>query len=739
MNPDLTRERRQATFSVECLTHLLDGGSQRQTLRRRQLQALIERDPTGIFDNTNNAYLHRTERHVRALAKQVRLLELCRLLDIGGGAAADTDTAGHVLSSTDYPLLLQAVADDLPTSLHWVMFVPNIQSLCDDEQQAEWMPLIRDWKMVGCYAQTELGHGSNVRALETTATFLPKGKGGGHRGGSFVIDSPTLTSTKFWPGTLGRTANHAMVIANLIDGQGISRGMHNFLVPLRSLHDHSLLPGVTTGDIGPKIGYNNMDNGFASFNKVIIPRRNMAMRFATVDEQGRYSKKNVADASAKVAYITMMQVRAYITNEAGKNLAMACTIAIRYSAVRRQGFDQDHQEDNNDNNSNSKGGTSRPNELQILDYKQQQHRLFPRLAASYCFFFAGRKLLVTLHDIESRLVQNKPVTKNEVADMHASSSALKSYTSAFAADGMEDCRKACGGHGFLVSSGLPELITTYLQNPTVEGDNYMLPQQVIKVLLKLVQAVQEEADLKDYEPCESYGLLPSLRAILNGHKEHFGASSPNDSQRNLPILLKAFQHRAARLLVVCATDLQTSMAKGQSQQEAWNQALVQMGRTCRAYAQYLLLRDFMQGIDSEEQAGSIGPPEVAVLSDLARLLALYWVEGDLGDFLEDGYVSPEQSQWIRAGVLQLLTVIRPNAVALVDARDFSDFRLKSALGRYDGNVYPAIMESAKRDPLNTAGDVGPGYAEHLKRLYVDGVGEYRPKKSFNNSGTAARL
>ena len=79
--------------------------------------------------------------------------------------------------------------------------------------------------------------------METTATFVPESKGGLKGGGSFVIHSPTLTSSKFWPGSLGRTANHAMVIANLIDGQGVDRGIHNFLVPLRSMKDHSLLPG----------------------------------------------------------------------------------------------------------------------------------------------------------------------------------------------------------------------------------------------------------------------------------------------------------------------------------------------------------------------------------------------------------------------------------------------------------------------------------------------------------------
>jgi len=151
MNGDLKREREKGTFDVEKLTNLLDGGKDR-TERRRQIEQAIERDPTGIFSNEDNNYLHRTDRHVRSLAKHVRMIELCRKLGIGN------ECQGEVVLSEDFPVMVASLADDLPTSLHWVMFVPNIISLCDDEQQAKWLPLCRDWRMIGCYAQTELGH-----------------------------------------------------------------------------------------------------------------------------------------------------------------------------------------------------------------------------------------------------------------------------------------------------------------------------------------------------------------------------------------------------------------------------------------------------------------------------------------------------------------------------------------------------------------------------------------------------
>jgi len=93
--------------------------------------------------------------------------------------------------------------------LTYSMFYLAIENLGDDEQAKKWMPLIRDLKMLGCYAQTELGHGSNVPGLETTATF-DKTKD------EFVLNSPTITSTKFWPGELGKFGGWAVVYAKMI-------------------------------------------------------------------------------------------------------------------------------------------------------------------------------------------------------------------------------------------------------------------------------------------------------------------------------------------------------------------------------------------------------------------------------------------------------------------------------------------------------------------------------------------
>jgi acyl-CoA oxidase len=806
INGDLANERSSLSFTPLHITNFIDGNSHLYTSRRRQLEAWIITDPSGIFSNETNNYIHRTERHVRSLAKFVRLIELCRMAGIGEGNSNSSSRSsssskdekkvkgspieldGDIITTSEFQTLVSTCSDDpFPTSLHWVMFVPNIRTLCDDEQQRLWLPLCRDWKMIGCYAQTELGHGSNIRALETTATFVKEanGSGGDVGDGEWIINSPTVTSTKFWPGTLGKTANHAMIIAQLIDGDGIERGIHNFIVPLRSMDDHTLLPGVMTGDIGPKIGYNNMDNGYAIFTNVRIPRRNMAMRFAYVDENGKYTKKKAAgsggggsdDAASKVAYITMMQVRAYIIHTSNEALAMACTIAIRYSIVRRQGYNGD----DDDTGTEKKKERNAPNEFQVLDYRQQQSRLLPLLAASYATYFTGKHVLSRLKDIEQRLVSGDvTITKIVVADVHATTSALKSFCTTYTADGIEDCRKACGGHGFLVCSGLVELSNTYLQSCTVEGDNYMLPQQVVKVLLKLVNVIQksssssnssgEDVNLKEYVGTDMEYLIGPLKALMN--KVSTGTSTPlitkstfvypldatSTNFGNISTLLLAFQHRSACLLLDVSTQLHTSMVNnGLTAQQAWNDALLGMARASRAHASYLLLRDFHDGLVTEELSSSsscLGTNEITVLRQCLVLLGLYWMDKYLDDFLYIGALESYHVPHVRHAYLDALSLVRPAAIGLVDARDFHDFKLKSALGRYDGDVYPAIMDAARRDPLNVlsnnnstnggGGGVGLGYEEHLKRLIVGGVGEYHPgetKIDTKNglSGTVSRL
>jgi hypothetical protein len=98
-----------------------------------------------------------------------------------------------------------AIFNCSPFGLHFGMFVPTIRLQGSPEQQAYWLPLCERGKIIGTYAQTELGHGTFIRGLETTATFDPKTD-------EFLIHSPTITSTKFWPGSSASLSPARMLI-----------------------------------------------------------------------------------------------------------------------------------------------------------------------------------------------------------------------------------------------------------------------------------------------------------------------------------------------------------------------------------------------------------------------------------------------------------------------------------------------------------------------------------------------
>lgn len=168
-----------------------------------------------------------------------------------------------------------------PLSLHQTMFTIAIQKMMSKEQSAKWLPLAEKLAITGCYAQTEIGHGSDVSQLQTTATYEKETD-------EFVIHTPTPKATKWWPGDLGLHSTHAIVFARLII-EGNAYGVVPFIVQLRSTETFMPEKGIELGDMGPKLGYASKNNGWATFNQVRIPRENMLSKYVSVDKEGTFS------------------------------------------------------------------------------------------------------------------------------------------------------------------------------------------------------------------------------------------------------------------------------------------------------------------------------------------------------------------------------------------------------------------------------------------------------------------
>lgn len=131
--------------------------------------------------------------------------------------------------------------------------------------------------------------------------------------------------------SVAHTANYCVVVAQLYT-QGQGRGIFPFIVQLRDTDTHMPLKGIKIGEIGAKLGMNSVNNGFLGFENVRIPRDQMLMKNAQVLEDGTFVKA----PSSVLTYGTMVFVRVVIVRDMSLFLAKASTIAIRYSAVRRQ-------------------------------------------------------------------------------------------------------------------------------------------------------------------------------------------------------------------------------------------------------------------------------------------------------------------------------------------------------------------------------------------------------------------
>lgn len=136
-------------------------------------------------------------------------------------------------------------------------------------------------------------------------------------------------------------------------------------------------------------------------------------------------------------------------------------------------------------------------------------------------------------------------------------------------------------------------------------------------------------------------------------------------------------------------------------------------RLAVAHSQYVIYKNFMDSVQGIESHRHLAPATIRVLRDLLSLFALTYLEKEVADFLESGYVNAKQLKLLREQQRAVLKKVRVNAVGLVDAFGFLDYELNSAIGRSDGDVYRGLLEMAQGSPLNRT-EEGPGWEAVLR-------------------------
>src|SRR6185437_5384968 len=243
---------------------------------------------------------------------------------------------------------------------------------------------------------------------------------------------------------------------------GTSHGVHALLVPIRD-EDGKPLPGIRIEDCGRKAGLNGVDNGRIWFDGVRVPREALLDRFGQVAPDGTYSSP-IENPSRRFFTMlgTLVPGRISIAGAVGSATQAALTIAIRYADERTQ-F----------------GRPGDDGEVVLLDYTTHQRRLLPALATTYALRFAQEGLVQALDE----RVTARDLDELGQRELETRAAGLKAVATRHATETIQACREACGGHGYLASSRLPELKSDTDVFTTFEGDNTVLLQLVAKGLL----------------------------------------------------------------------------------------------------------------------------------------------------------------------------------------------------------------------------------------------------------------
>ncbi|CAG8796334.1 4278_t:CDS:2, partial [Racocetra fulgida] len=284
-------------------------------------------------------------------------------------------------------------------------------------------------------------------------------------------------------------------------------------------------------------------------------------------------------------------------------------------------------------------------ETPVLDYTMQQYRLFAVIAQAYAVYFTG-EIITNLY--KQYDAQSSSGDFSLLANLHASTSGLKSLVSAMTVDSIEDCRRACGGHGYSNFSGFTMFYQDYLPNPTWEGDNYLLTHQTARYLFKTYREVIHSKH-QNKEFTLQYDTNPTIFYILrylSNPNQKCTVTSPSDFM-NPEVQLAIYGYRAANLIAQAVDQIDNHQKNS---------------------------------INEKRRILHNSPGLKKVLTSVCNLFALHTMEKELSEFLESEYLSPKQARMLRVQVSELIKEIRPNAVALVDAFNLPDYLLNSALG-----------------------------------------------------------
>ncbi|XP_019227730.1 PREDICTED: acyl-coenzyme A oxidase 3, peroxisomal isoform X1 [Nicotiana attenuata] len=505
--------------------------------------------------------------------------------------------------------------------VHFFLWGGAIKFFGTQRHHDKWLRDTENYVVKGCFAMTELGHGSNVRGIETVTTYDSST-------GEFVINTPCESAQKYWIGGAANHATHTVVFSQLhIDGK--NQGVHAFIAQIRDANGN-ICPNIRIADCGHKIGLNGVDNGRIWFDNVRVPRENLLNSVADVSPDGKYLTA-IKDPDQRFAAFMapLTSGRVTIAVSATYSAKIGLATALRYSLTRR-----------------AFSVTPNGPEVLILDYPSHQRRLLPLLAKTYAMSFASNYL--------KKIYVKRTPEMNKV--IHVISSAFKATASWHNMRTLQECREACGGQGLKTENRVGQLKGEFDVQSTFEGDNNVLMQQVSKALLgEYVTAKRSK------KPFKGLGL-----EHMNDSRPVVPSQLTSSTMRQAQFQNDIFCLRERDLLERFAAEISLCQSQGKSKEYAFTLDYQLAEDLGRAFSDRAVLHTFL-----EAEASVTSGPLKNILGLVRSMYVLATLEEDAA-FLRYGYLSTDNAAAVRKEVANLCSELRPHALSLVSSFGIPD-------------------------------------------------------------------
>jgi acyl-CoA oxidase len=590
---------------------------------------------------------------------------------LGGGE----DNGGNIAGFEE--LVAADPSLQIKSGVQWGLFGSAVLQLGTAEHHDRWLPGIMSLEIPGAFAMTEIGHGSDVAAVGTTATYDPETE-------EFVIHTPFRAATKEYLGNAALHGVAATVFAQLITN-GVNHGVHCFYVPLRG-EDGADLPGIGREDDGLKGGLNGIDNGRLSFDHVRVPRTNLLNKYGDVAPDGTYTSPIDSPGRRFFTMLgTLVQGRVSLDGAASWASALGLKIAITYATERRQFDGADGQE------------------VVLLDYGKHQRRLLPRLATTYAQIFAHDEFLQKFDGVFS----GRTDTPDDREDLETLAAALKPLSTWHALDTLQEAREACGGAGFMFENRLVGLRADLDIYVTFEGDNNVLLQLVGKRLL---------TDYAKQFAGKDAAALAKLVASQTAGKVFHGAGLRQLGQTVADLgstarsvergLREEQQHelladRVQQMIADIAGRLRAAGKDKALGAQLFNENQAELIEAARAHGELLQWEAFTDAVHRVDDADT-----KKVLTWLRDLFGLQLIEKHLSWHLINGRLSTQRAAAVSSYIDRLCARLRPYALDLVDAFGYEQEHLRAPIAsgaekarQDEARSYYAELAASGRAPI----------------------------------------